>query len=91
MKLNVTIENCILCLTGLCTKLHQILLALGAQRGFKHAIVEPTDPATYHIYTKKLNGTEFTSVYLPTFVSSDGQRPFEHFDAEIKLIVFDLQ
>ncbi|CAF1100456.1 unnamed protein product [Rotaria sordida] len=76
---------------GLGTKLHQILLALCGQRGFKHAIVEPANPATYHMYTKKLNGKEFTSVYLPTFVTSDGRRSFEHCDLAIQLIVFDLQ
>jgi hypothetical protein len=43
------------------------------------------------MYTKKLHGKEFTSVYLPTFVASGGQRPFEHLDLEIQLIVFDLQ
>ena len=71
--------------------MHRILLARFAQRGFKQAIVEPGNPATYHIYMKKLNGKEFTSIYLPTFVSSDGQRPFEHYDEHIQLIVFDLQ
>jgi hypothetical protein len=88
---HVTLKVYLICLTGLGTKLHRILLALCGQRGFKYAIVEPANPATYHIYTKKLNGKEFTSVYLPTFVTNDGRKPFEHLDLEIQLIVFDLQ
>jgi hypothetical protein len=78
-------------LTGLGTKLQQIVLAHCGRHGFKHAVVEPANPATYHIYMKKLNRKEFTSIYLPTFVSSNGERPFEHYDGDIQLIVFDLQ
>jgi len=78
-------------LTELGKKLQQILLAHCGRRRFKHAVVEPANPGAYHIYTKKLNGKEFTSIYLPTFVSSDGRRPFEYYDGEIQLIVFDLQ
>jgi len=77
-------------LIGLGTKFQQILLSHCRQRGFKHAIVETTNPAMYHIYTKKLNGKEFASIYLPTFVTSDDRRPFEHFEGNIPLIVFDL-
>ncbi len=57
-------------------------------------IVDSTSPAIYHIYTKKLNGKVFTSIYAPTWISKNGigddYRPFEHFDAEITFIVFDL-
>lgn len=88
---NLTLWNCILCLTGLATKLNEIVLTHCSRRGFKHAMVETTNPAAHHIYTKKLNGRVFTSIYLPTFVMRDGQRPFEHYDAEISLIVFELQ
>ena len=54
-------------------------------------MVQTTNPATYHIYTKKLNGKEFTSVYLPMFELTDGQKPFEDYHETIRLIVFDLQ
>ncbi|CAF1532248.1 unnamed protein product [Adineta steineri] len=76
---------------GLATKLQQILLIYCRQRGFKQVFVEVANPATYHIYTKKLKGKEFTSISLPTFISSDGRRPFEDYNGELQLIVFYLQ
>ncbi|CAF1049267.1 unnamed protein product [Adineta steineri] len=76
---------------GLATKLQQILLVHCDQRGFKYVFVEVANPATYHIYTKKLKGKEFTSISLSTFVTSDGRKPFLHYHGEIQLIVFDLQ
>lgn len=78
-------------LIGLCTKLQQILLAHCRQRGFKHAIVHPANPISYHIYVEKLHGQVITSIHLPTFVSKDGQKPFEDYDAEIQVVLLDLQ
>lgn len=78
------------CLIGLGTQFQQILLNHCRQCGFKHAIVETSNPAMNHIYTKKLNGKEFTSIDLPTFVTSNGRRPFEHYEGNVPLIVFDL-
>ncbi|CAF0914693.1 unnamed protein product [Adineta ricciae] len=75
---------------GLATKLHEILFARCRQHAFRHVFVEVANPATHYIYTKKLNGKEFASTSLATFVSNDGRRPFEHFDGKIQLIVFDL-
>ncbi|UJR19364.1 hypothetical protein I4U23_022493 [Adineta vaga] len=75
---------------GLATKLHQILFVRCRQRGFKHIFVEVANPATYHIYLKKLNGKKITSISLSTFISNDNRRPFEHLDEEIQLVVFDL-
>jgi len=78
------------CLIGLGTKLQQILLNHCRQRKYKHAIVETSNPTMSHIYTNKFNGKEFTSIYLPTFVTSNGRKPFEHYEANVPLIVFDL-
>ncbi|CAF1180170.1 unnamed protein product [Rotaria sordida] len=75
---------------GFVTKLHQILFDRCRQRGFKHIFVEVANPATYYIYTKKFNGKEFASISLSKFISNDGRRPFEGYDGEIQLIVFDL-
>jgi hypothetical protein len=88
---SITVKLYLIYLTGLATKLHQILFAHCAKHGFKHAVVEPANPATYHMYTKKLNGKELSSIDLPTFVSSNGERPFEHFQEKVQLILFDLQ
>jgi hypothetical protein len=81
-------------LIGLGTKLNQVLLEHARRRGFKHVVVDATNPTIYYIYTKKLNGKVFTSIYAPTWISKDGNgddyRPLEHFNAEITFIVFDL-
>lgn len=82
--------KCLLRLTGLATKLQRVLFAHCRQRGFKHAVVEPGNPASYHIYAKKLNGKVITSIHLPTFVSSNGQNPFEDYDADVQVILLDL-
>ena len=76
---------------GLATKIHRITLEHCARRGFEHAVVEPANPVTYHIYTKKLNGKELSSIDLSTFVLKNGERPFEDFQGQIQLILLDLQ
>jgi hypothetical protein len=57
-------------------------------------IVDATSPNMHHIYTKKLNGKVFTSIYAPTWISKnrngEDYRPLEHFNAEITFILFDL-
>jgi hypothetical protein len=81
-------------LLGLGTKLNQVFLENARHRKFKHVVVDTTNPNMHHIYTKKLNGKVFTSIYAPTWISKtengDDYRPFEHFHAEISLVVFDL-
>ena len=77
--------------TGLATKLHQVLLPNCARHGFKHAVVEPANPATYHMYINKFNGKELSSIDLSTFVSNNGQKPFEHFQGKVQLILIDLK
>jgi len=84
---SITVKLYLIDLTGLATKLHQILFAHCA----KHAVVEPVNPATYHMYTNKFNGKELSSIDLPTFVLSNGERPFEHFQGKVQLILLDLQ
>jgi hypothetical protein len=76
-------------LTGLGTKLQQVLFAHCRQREFKHVVVESANPAPYHIYVK-LNGKVIMSIDLPTFVLSDGQKPFEVYNGSIQVTLFDL-
>jgi hypothetical protein len=88
---SITVKLYLIYFIGLATKLHQILIAHCAKHGFKHAVVEPANPATYHMYTKKFNGKELSFIDLPTFVSSNGERPFEYFQGKVQLILLDLQ
>jgi hypothetical protein len=76
-------------LAELGTKLQQILFAHCRQREFKHLVVEPENPTSYLIYVK-LNGKVIMSIDLPTFVLSDGQKPFEVYNGSIQVTLFDL-
>ena len=88
------IEYKVTLLTGLGTKLNQVLLEHARRRGFQHVIVDATSPSIHHIYVNKLHGKVFSSVYAPTWIAKnengDDYRPFEFFDADITFIVIDL-
>ncbi|UJR18654.1 hypothetical protein I4U23_005562 [Adineta vaga] len=78
---------------GLGTKLRRLALEHAHQRGYKQAIVETSNPVTYHIYMKKLGGKEFASIYAPTWIwkkNGNSSLPFENFERNMSLLVIDL-
>ncbi|CAB9513416.1 Phosphopantetheine attachment site [Seminavis robusta] len=61
---------------GLASRLRKLTADYAREKGFASVVVEPTNPATQHIWTNKLGGTVEYDVAAKDFMMLDGSKPF---------------
>ncbi|CAB9529581.1 expressed unknown protein [Seminavis robusta] len=61
---------------GLASCLRKLTAEYAREAGFAHVVVEPTNPATQHIWTNKMGGTVECHLEAKDFIMPDGSKPF---------------
>eukprot|EP01120_Amphizonella_sp_Union-15-10_P011304 TRINITY_DN4751_c0_g1_i3.p1 TRINITY_DN4751_c0_g1~~TRINITY_DN4751_c0_g1_i3.p1 ORF type:complete len:128 (-),score=6.07 TRINITY_DN4751_c0_g1_i3:69-452(-) len=75
---------------GLGFKMRQHSLGMARSKGYQAVIVEASNPVTLHIWKNKLGGESLASITLNTFEDEHSERPFNHLNHKVELVVVHL-